>query len=441
MSVVTPATLFAFIPSPVARATTVCRALIGKPSNITLLYAARAVRGFGEGFAVIILPAYLTELGFTPFQVGIVATSALLGTAVMTLGVGRLASRRDLRGLLVLSALAMAATGAAFANVALLPLVALVAFAGTVNPSSGDIGIFVPLEHAMLARDATDRARTQVFATYSLVGGLSSAAGALAATAPDLLVAMGLGKFAALQAMFYVYGALGLVGLGLYRLLPDARRPDADRPEAAALGPSRGIVYRLAALFSLDAFAGGFAVQSLVALWLFERFDLSLGAASVFFFWSNTLAAFSYPVAARLSKRVGLVNTMVFTHIPSSICLIVAAVLPSLAGVLVLLLIRAALSQMDVPTRTSYVMAVVTPEERPAAASVTAVPRSLASAVSPTLAGALLSTAFAGLPLVVCGTLKIVYDISLLMSFHDVKPPEERGGDGPQHRLRQGATE
>ena len=404
---------------------------MGKPSSIALLYAARAVRGFGDGFAAIILPAYLTELGFTPFQVGIVATSALFGTAVMTLGVGRLASRRDLRGLLLVSALAMAATGAAFANVALLPLVALVAFVGTVNPSSGDIGIFVPLEHAMLARDATDRGRTQVFATYSLVGGLSSAAGALGATAPDLLAELGVGKIAALQAMFYVYGALGLVGLVLYRLLPHARSRSTEQQPSAALGPSRGVVYRLAALFSVDAFAGGFAVQSLVALWLFERFDMSLGTASVFFFWSNMLAAFSYPVAARLAKRVGLVNTMVFTHIPSSICLILAAFLPNLAGVLSLLLIRAALSQMDVPTRTSYVMAVVTPEERPAAASVTAVPRSLASAISPTIAGALLSTAFAGLPLVVCGTLKIVYDISLLISFRNLRPPEERGGDVP----------
>ncbi len=402
---------------------------VRRPSNITLLYAARAIRGFGDGFAVIILPAYLTELGFTPFQVGLVATSALLGTAVMTLGVGRLASRYDLRNLLLVGALTMIATGVAFANVGLLPLVAVVAFAGTANPSSGDIGIFVPLEHAMLARDTPDSGRTQVFARYSLVGGLSTAAGALAATAPDLLVAMGVGKITALQAMFYVYGALGIGGLALYRLLPHLRSRKADAQHSAALGPSRGIVYRLAALFSLDAFAGGFAVQSLVALWLFERCDMSLGAASVFFFWSNTLAAFSYPVAARLSKRFGLVNTMVFTHIPSSVCLILAALLPNLTGVLALLLIRAALSQMDVPTRTSYVMAVVTPAERPAAASVTAVPRSLASSISPTLAGALLSTTFSGLPLVVCGALKIVYDISLLLSFRQLKPPEEREGE------------
>jgi MFS family permease len=161
-------------------------------------------------------------------------------------------------------------------------------------------------------------------------------------------------------------------------------------------------------------------------LWLFERFDLSLTAASVFFFWANVLAAFSYPVAAKLAKRVGLVNTMVWTHIPSSLCLIVAAFAPNLGVVLALLLVRAALSQMDVPTRTSYVMAVVTPPERPAAASVTAVPRSLASAVSPAIAGALLSTSAAGLPLVICGCLKIAYDFALLYSFRHIKPPEER---------------
>jgi MFS family permease len=192
------------------------------------------------------------------------------------------------------------------------------------------------------------------------------------------------------------------------------------------LGPSRRTVYKLAALFSLDAFAGGFTVQSLLALWLFERFDLSLAAASAFFFWSNVLSAFSYPVAARLGQRFGLVNTMVFTHIPSSICLILAAFSSNLTIVLALLLMRSALSQMDVPTRTSFVMAVVTPAERTAAASITAVPRSLASSISPAISGALLSTAFIGLPLVICGGLKIVYDLALLFSFRHMKPPEER---------------
>ena len=223
--------------------------------------------------------------------------------------------------------------------------------------------------------------------------------------------------------MFYAYGALGLVSAALYQRLPHARMDEA-RP-SVPLGPSRGVVYKLAALFSLDAFAGGFVVQSLLALWLFERFDLSLSAASLFFFWSSVFSAFSYPVAAWLAKRIGLINTMVFTHIPSSILLILAAFSPNLILTLVLLLVRSALSQMDVPARTSYVMAVVTPAERTAASSMTAVARSLASSISPGMAGILLTTAFSGLPLVVCGVLKIVYDVVLLFSFRHVKPPEE----------------
>jgi len=176
----------------------------------------------------------------------------------------------------------------------------------------------------------------------------------------------------------------------------------------------------------LDAFASGFVVQSLLALWLFERFNLSLGAASAFFFWSNVLAAFSYLVAARLGKRFGLVNTMVFTHIPASICLILVALSSNLTITIILLLGRSALSQMDVPTRTSYVMAVVRPAERTAAASITAVPRSLASAISPAISGALLMTSFTGLPLVISGCLKVAYDLALLYSFRHIKPPEEK---------------
>jgi MFS family permease len=224
--------------------------------------------------------------------------------------------------------------------------------------------------------------------------------------------------------MFYLYAALGLLSAALYQRLPHARM-DEPRP-SAPLGPSRGVVYKLAALFALDAFAGGFVVQSLLALWLFERFDLSLSAASLFFFWSSVFSAFSYPVAAWLAGRIGLINTMVFTHIPSSLFLILAAFAPNLIVALGLLLLRSALSQMDVPTRTSYVMAVVTPAERTAAASVTAVPRSLASSLSPAIAGILLAMPFSGSPLVVCGVLKIAYDVALLFSFRHVKPPEER---------------
>jgi len=394
-------------------------------ADVLNLYAARAARGFGDGFAAIILPAYLLEIGFNPFQIGVVATAALLGSAVTTLAVGLLAPRYHLRTLLIACAALMVVTGLAFPSLQYLVFIAVVAFIGTINPTTGDIGVHVPLEQAALAHRASDAERTHIFARYSLIGALSIAAGALAAGAPDLFVSFGMGRTRALQTMFYLYAALGLIGALFYSRLPRAEATE-ETPRATALGPSRRRVYQLAALFSLDAFAGGFTVQSLMALWLFERFDLSLAAASAFFFWSNVLTAFSYPVAARLGKRFGLVNTMVFTHIPSSICLIVAAFSPSLTVAMALLLVRSALSQMDVPTRTSYVMAVVTPAERTAAASVTAVPRSLASAISPAMSGALLSTSFLGLPLILCGVLKIVYDLSLLFSFRHIKPPEEK---------------
>jgi MFS family permease len=395
-----------------------------RPSNIFILYAARGVRGFGDGFAIIILPAYLTAIGYDPVQIGFVATASLLGTALLTLVVGAIAPRHDLRTLLLAGAFLMACTGLAFPNFEQLTFVALVAFVGTINPSGGDLGVLVPIEHATLAHGVSDQERTRTFARYSLVGALSMAAGSLAAAVPDFLVLAGIGTVTAFKLMFYAYAALGILSAFLYRLLPHAHM-DAPRA-AAALGPSRGVVYKLSALFSLDAFAGGFVVQSLLALWLFERFDLSLSAASLFFFWSSTASAFSYPVAAWLAKHIGLINTMVFTHIPSSILLILAAFSSNLYVTLGLLLMRSALSQMDVPTRTSYVMAVVTPPERAAAASFTAVPRSLASAISPTFAGMLLTTSFSGLPLVVCGVLKIVYDVALLVSFRDVKPPEEQ---------------
>ncbi len=396
-----------------------------RSSLIALLYAARALRGFGDGFAVIILPAYMTALGFDAAAVGIVATASLLGTALLTLVIGWIAPRFDLRALLLLGAALMTATGLAFPNVEHLTLIALAAFVGTINPSAGDLGVAVPLEHAVLARTASDELRTQVFARYSLIGALCAAVGSLAASLPDFLVASGSTQLGAFRLMFYAYAALGIVCALLYRQAPHAR---AEEKVQAPLGPSRGTVYKLAALFSIDAFAGGFVAQSLLVLWLFQRFELSLSAAGVFFFWASTLSAFSYPVAAWIARRIGLVNTMVFTHIPSSVFLILAAFAPNLYVALALLLLRSALSQMDVPTRTSYVMAVVTPSERPAAASVTAVPRSLASSISPAIAGMLLTTSFSGLPLVVCGALKIAYDLALLFSFRHIKPPEEQGG-------------
>jgi MFS family permease len=389
------------------------------------LLAARALRDFGDGFVAILLPVYLIALGFSPLEIGAIATAALLGSALLTLGIGMIGSRHDRQRLLLAGASLMTATGVAFAIVHDFALLLVVAFAGTINPSAGSVSVFVPLEHAVLSGEVSDRSRTQMFARYSLIGALSAAFGALAAASPQYLAAVGVEQLTAIKAMFVLYALLGVAGCLLYARIP--RLPSRGSAEpAGALGPSRHIVYRLAALFSLDAFAGGFVVQSLLALWLFERFDLSLSAASLFFFWSGVLSAFSFPVAAWISRHVGLINTMVFTHIPSSICLILAAFAPNLALALTLLLVRAALSQMDVPTRSSYVMAVVTPAERPAAASFTSVPRSLAAAASPAIAGALFAASFHVFPLLICGTLKITYDLLLLRQFRRVKPPEER---------------
>ena len=393
------------------------------PANLTLLFAARGVRGFADGFAIVVLPAYLSAIGLDAAQIGIAAAASLLGTAVLTLTTGFIAPRHDLRNLLLAGAILMVLTGIAFPASEHFTLIVLVAFVGTINPATGDLGVLVPLEHAMVAQNVPAADRTRAFARYSLVGALSMAAGSLAAALPELLVPLGLSVIAAFKVMFYLYAAFGITSFLLYRCLPHAEM--AERKTSAPLGPSRGVVYKLSALFSLDAFAGGFVVQSLLALWLFQRFDLSLAAASIFFFWTSTLSAFSYPVAAWLGKRIGLINTMVFTHIPSNLLLILAAFSPYLPLTFALLLVRAALSQMDVPARTSYVMAVVTPPERAAAASVTAVARSLASSASPALSGVLLTLPFTGWPLVICGVLKTSYDLALLFSFRHIRPPEE----------------
>jgi MFS family permease len=387
--------------------------------------AARALRDFGDGFVAILLPVYLTALGMDAFEVGLVATLALLGSALLTLAIGVLGAGRDHRMLLLAASALMVATGLAYAASGEGAVLLLVAFVGTINPSGGSTSIFVPIEHTVLTGAVPARARTRAFARYSLAGALAGAAGSLLASAPEWLAAFGLDQLSAIRLMFVFYALLGLLGGLAYSRIPARTRDTPVRP-AAPLGPSRRIVYQLAALFSIDAFAGGFVVQSLLALWLFQKFELSLAAAGLFFFWSGVLSAFSFPVAAWLGARIGLVNTMVFTHIPSSLCLIAAAFVPTVEWALALLLVRSSLSQMDVPTRSSYVMAVVTEAERPAAASVTAVPRSLASAASPALAGALFAAGYAAWPLLICGGLKIAYDLMLLAAFRHIRPPEER---------------
>jgi len=394
-------------------------------STATLVYAARALRDFGDGFVALLLPVYLAARGFDAFEIGLVATLALLGSALTTLLIGMVGARFGERMLLIAASGLMAATGVAFALSSVGAFVFLIAFLGTINPSAGSVSIFVPLEHALIAGSVEGRARTKIFARYSLIGALAAALGSLAAASPELLARFDVSELTALQLMFVAYAALGVGGGAIYAAIPRETR-HASAKRTAPLTRSRARVMKLAALFSVDSFAGGFAVQSLMALWLFQKFGLSLAAAGTFFLAAGLLGALSQPAAGWLGARIGLVNTMVWTHIPASLCLIAAALSPTLELALALLLVRAALSQMDVPARSSYVMAVVEPEERPAAASVTAVPRSLAAAASPAIAGALFASGHAAAPFVICGVLKIAYDLALLALFRDVKPPEEQ---------------
>jgi MFS family permease len=396
----------------------------GADRAVLPLLIGRSMRAFGDGYVAIILPAYLLALGFDQLDVGLLSTATLAGSAVATLLLGGVGHRWPSRQLLLGAAVVMAATGIGFAGVAAFwPLLA-VAFFGTLNPSSGDVSVFLPLEHARLAEAAKGSTRTALFARYSLSGSLCAAVGALAAGLPTwLAMSAEVPLLTGLRVMFLLYGAIGGAVWLLYRRLPKADVQAAI--PAIPLGPSRSVVVRLAALFSLDSFAGGLVVNSLLALWLFERFGLSLATAGAFFFWAGLLAAGSQLAAPVLAKRIGLLNTMVFTHIPANLCLILAALAPTLPMTLALLFARSALSQMDVPARTAFVMAVVTPGERAAAASFTAVPRSLASAASPTLSGAMLAAGWLSAPLVACGVLKIVYDLALLVSFRRSRTPPD----------------
>ena len=378
------------------------------------LITGRALRGFVDGSVAVLLPAYLLALGHSEFDVGVIGTVTLAGSAIATLAVGAFGHRAAPRTLLLGAALLMAATGLAFASFAAFVPLLVVAFVGTLNPGAGDVSVFLPLEHARLAASgASSTERTTLFARYSLAGALAAALGALAAGLPDWIAARaGVARADALRGTFVVYGAIGLAIWALYRHLPMPTATSApSRP--APLGPSRAIVVKLSALFAVDAFAGGLVLNSLLSLWLMQRFGLSLAQAGLFFFATGLLAAASQLAAPALARRIGLVNTMVFTHLPANVALVLAALAPSLAVALVLLGIRALLSQMDVPTRTAYVMSVVTAPERAAAASFTAVPRSLAAAASPALAGALFAAGWLAAPLVLCGVLKIAYDLTL----------------------------
>lgn len=390
-----------------------------------LLLAARGLRAFGDGYVSLLLPYYLILLGYGALEIGAIVTATLLGSGCLTLGIGLIAHRHRQRTLLKLAALLMMATGVAFVVATDFWPLLIIATIGTLNPSAGEVSVFGPLEHAMLTRTVNADQRTALFARYSLTGALIGAIGAQAAALPAfgqqwLAVDLKL----AVQIMFLGYGVLGLGCLLLYRRLSPKIEPHEAAP-STPLGKSKRTVYTLAAIFSLDSFGGGFAVQSLLALWLFDRFQLSIADAGSIFFWTGILSALSQLAAAPLARRFGLINTMVFTHLPSNIFLILVPLMPNLPLALLFLMLRFALSQMDVPARSSYVMAIVTPGERAAAASVTAVPRTFAAAVSPLFAGWLLTLSSFGWPLIICGGLKIVYDLALLRMFRHVRPPEE----------------
>jgi MFS family permease len=404
----------------------------GGTRDAVRILAARGLRAFGDGCVSLLVPIYLLQLGFSALEIGAIVTSTLIGTALVTLWAGMVANRYSVRRLLLAAALLMIATGAGFAmTTAFWPLL-LIAFVGTMNPTSGDASIFLPLEQAALAQTAEPRRRTAVFARYSVIGSLAGALGILAASIPDLAADWGIGRLAVMQLMFVGYAVLGLVSLMLYRPLSPAI--EAEATSQKPLGQSKRLVYGLAALFGMDSFGTGFLVQSLLALWLYQRFQLSVTAAAAILFWSGICSAISYLIAVPIAARIGLINTMVFTHLPSNILLALVPFAPNLTIAIALLLARSALSQMDVPTRSSYVMAVVTPEERPAAASITQVPKTFAWAAGSLISGYLLTLSSFGWPLLIGGIVKGAYDILLLVKFQKVRPPEEQGGAAPAEK-------
>ncbi len=348
------------------------------------LLLTRALRGFADGLVSVLLAGYLTRLGFTPFRVGALVTGTLLGSAALTTAVG------------------LAGQGA------------------------GDVSVFLPVEQAVLAETVRGSERTAVFAWYNVAGTLAGGLGALASGVPEMVARLaGADPLAAERGGFLFYAAVAAGVAAIYRRLS----PSVERAAPAGQAPlarSRRVVLQLATLFSLDAFGGGFVVQSLLVLWLYRRFQLSVASAGAIFFGAGMVGALSQFLSAKLAARIGHVRTMVYTHLPANLFLVAAGVVPSAPLAVTFLLLRASLSSMDVPARQAYVMALVPPEERMAASSVTNVPRSLAAAIPPVFAGILLDRSAFGWPLVLGGVLKVLYDFLLLVQFRALRPPVER---------------
>jgi MFS family permease len=388
-----------------------------------LLVETRALRGFADGLVSVVLAGYLVHLGFGERQIGLITTMTLVGSAAATLSLGLVAHRWSRHALLVIAAVVMALTGLAFLLVQNFWVLLPIAFVGTLNPSSGDVSVFLPLEQAEIAQVIPAAERTAVFARFSLGANLVAALGSLTAGGiAGLVSARSLDPVRTGQIGFGIYLLIGMFLYSRYRSLPRDTASTVDRTVRQGLHRSRDIVLKMATVFSLDSLGGGFVTQTMLILWLHKRYGMSEASAGLLFTAASLLAAFSMLAAPRLANRMGLINTMVFTHLPANVFLMITPFMPTLPLAVLTLLLRWSLSSMDVPARTAYVMSVVDPDERAAAASVTNVPRSLASAVSPAIAGQLLSMTAFGWPLVVGGGLKAIYDLILLKMFRDIPP-------------------
>ena len=404
-------------------------------TDARLILMMRGLRSLAYGLLAVLLGVALTDEGFSPVAIGILITVSLVGDMVGTYVIGLVADTWGRRRILALLSLLMAGTGAIFGLTTSYPVLLVAAFFGTLGTSASETAPFLPIDQAMIAQVTLPEHRTALFARYNLVASLSVAVGALAAGLPDLLARVGLPLSSGIRLMFGVYAVLALIVAGLSLRLSSNIEAPLQSPSqtqriwqrfAPQLRHSRGIVWRLTALFSVDALAGGLVVQSLMVLFFHLRFGVPLTTLSALFFGANLLSALSFLAAVPLARRFGLLNTMVFTHLPSNILLILVAFAPTFPFAAALLLLRQALSQMDVPTRQAYTMALVAPEERTAAASITSLARSVGSSTSPVFSGLLLQgpLLIIGLPFILAGTLKAAYDLTLWSVFRRVRLAE-----------------
>lgn len=397
-----------------------------------LLFATRIVRLLAYGSLSVILLLYLSATGLNEGQIGLLLTLTLAGDTAISFWITTNADRVGRKRMLLGGAGLMVGAGIIFALTGDFYLLLLAATIGVISPSGNEVGPFLPIEQAALSHIISDQQRTRIFAWYNLVGSLATAVGALGGGA--LAQAIKLAGYDALtgyRAVVIGYALMGVILAGLFSRLSsdiEAKLSEEVRPGTTlGLHRSRNVVIQLSGLFALDAFAGGFIVQSVLAYWLYKRFGIEAGALGAVFFAANVLSGLSLLVAARLAARIGLINTMVFTHLPSNILLMLIPLMPNMASALTLLLIRFSISQMDVPTRQSYTMAVVTPDERSAAAGITAIARTSGAAIAPLLAAPLAGSAtLSGLLFVIAGGMKVIYDLALYASFRAHKPPEER---------------